>query len=158
MAWTTPRTWLAGEDPAASVYNAHIRDNFKAIGDPWTSYTPVLTTSGTAPSLGNGTLTGTYSAAGKRIAFKVKLVVGSTTSLGTGELRFTFPVTALTGETGGVTGYVSRSGPAYWGLLAVGFAVDRLRMISGNSLVTGTFPTTLTTSDILVVGGTYEAA
>ena len=27
MAWTAPRTWVAGEVPTASIMNAHLRDN-----------------------------------------------------------------------------------------------------------------------------------
>lgn len=27
MAWTTPRTWVAGEVPAAATFNTHVRDN-----------------------------------------------------------------------------------------------------------------------------------
>ena len=41
MAWTTPATWSAGEVTAAE-FNTQIRDNFKAIGDAWASYTPTL--------------------------------------------------------------------------------------------------------------------
>ena len=28
MAWTTPRTWVAGEDLTAALQNTHVRDNF----------------------------------------------------------------------------------------------------------------------------------
>lgn len=33
MAWTTPRTWTNGEQPAASMFNTNIRDNLA-----WTSH------------------------------------------------------------------------------------------------------------------------
>lgn len=36
MAWTTPRTWVSGEVPTASVMNTHIRDNLlhiKTVGN-----------------------------------------------------------------------------------------------------------------------------
>lgn len=32
MAWTTPRTWTDTEFVTASIMNAHIRDNFNAVG------------------------------------------------------------------------------------------------------------------------------
>ena len=31
MAWTTPRTWVPGEIPGATEFNAHVRDNLNAI-------------------------------------------------------------------------------------------------------------------------------
>lgn len=34
MAWTTPRTWVAGEVPTAAIMNAHVRDNLNALKDP----------------------------------------------------------------------------------------------------------------------------
>lgn len=34
MAWTTPRTWVAGEIPTAAIFNTHVRDNLNAIGKP----------------------------------------------------------------------------------------------------------------------------
>lgn len=33
MAWTTPRTWVAGEVVTAAIMNVHIRDNLNAIAD-----------------------------------------------------------------------------------------------------------------------------
>lgn len=32
MAWSTPRTWVAGEVPTAAIFNAHVRDNFNETG------------------------------------------------------------------------------------------------------------------------------
>ena len=32
MAWTTPKTWSAGETLTAANFNTHIRDNLNAIG------------------------------------------------------------------------------------------------------------------------------
>lgn len=31
MAWTSPRTWVAGEKPTAATMNTHIRDNLVAL-------------------------------------------------------------------------------------------------------------------------------
>lgn len=78
MAWTAPRTWVAGETVTAAMLNTHLRDNFKAITDPWTAYTPTL--AGTGWSLGNGTLNGWYSRIGNTVKFRAELVVGSTTT------------------------------------------------------------------------------
>jgi hypothetical protein len=42
MAWTTPRTWVAGEVVTAAVMNTHVRDNLKALGDSPTTFVPVV--------------------------------------------------------------------------------------------------------------------
>ena len=160
VTWNSPRTWLAGEDPAASVYNAHIRDNFKAIGDAWTAYTPTWATSGTAPSLGNGSLTGAYTQAGKHVTFRLRFVPGSTTTFGTGNFSFTYPATAIATSIAGISGSIFRSGPTYFGIIVVGLGTTTFRMIgtSGNALVTGTSPLTFTNADELSIAGDYEAA
>lgn len=31
MAWTSPRTWIAGEKVTAALMNTHVRDNFAAL-------------------------------------------------------------------------------------------------------------------------------
>lgn len=161
MAWTDPSSapFLAGHEPTSAELVTHITNNFKAIGDAWTSYTPVWTSSGTAPALGNGTLTGVYRQAGKLTIFRLTLTMGSTTTYGTGEYRLTYPVAALGANNPGLNGFVFRSGPLYWGVLGVGFGTSSFRMIGfGNALVTATSPTTFANGDQLHIGGTYEAA
>lgn len=60
----------------------------------WASYTPAWTSSGTAPALGNGTLTGRYIQVGKVVVVNIYLLFGSTTTPGTGVWFFSLPVTA----------------------------------------------------------------
>jgi hypothetical protein len=99
MSWTDPRTWLAGEDPTAALFNVQIRDNLKAIGDPWTAYTPVLTGSTTNPVLGNGSLVGAYLQAGKLVLWRFSFTSGTTTTYGSGNYVITLPV-AMIAPTG----------------------------------------------------------
>jgi hypothetical protein len=58
---------------------------------PWTTYTPVWYTSGTAATLGNGTLTGRYVNIGATIIGELRLNFGSTTNRGSGTYRFSLP-------------------------------------------------------------------
>jgi hypothetical protein len=60
----------------------------------WQTYTPVWSTSGTAPAIGNGTITGRYAILGKVIVCHINLIAGSTTTFGTGTQSFTLPFTA----------------------------------------------------------------
>lgn len=58
---------------------------------PWTTYTPIWTSTGTQPSIGNGSLTGRYVTLGATIVGELRLNFGSTTTRGTGTYRFSLP-------------------------------------------------------------------
>lgn len=60
----------------------------------WVTYSPAWTSSGTAPSIGNGTLTGRYSITGKTVICHINLIAGSTTTFGTSTQSFSLPFTA----------------------------------------------------------------
>lgn len=47
MAWTAPRTWVAGETVTAAIMNTHVRDNLLDLGGTapaWAGWTPSLRT------------------------------------------------------------------------------------------------------------------
>jgi len=90
---TAARSWKAGEKPTAAIMNAQIRDNVGGIGQ-WHehAWVPTWTATGTAPSLGNGTLTGRYTMVGKTVFAQLRLTMGSTTTYGTGSWLFSLPV------------------------------------------------------------------
>lgn len=63
----------------------------------WRTFTPTWTTTGSAPSLGNGTLTGRYFKHGRSIRFIIGLTFGSTTNGGLGNYKFALPAAAAAG-------------------------------------------------------------
>lgn len=65
-------------------------------GPGWQNYTPVLTTSGTAPTLGNGTIVGRYrKPSGSDLAIVHGIVtLGSTSNIGTGFIFVSLPFAA----------------------------------------------------------------
>lgn len=73
------------------VDNSALAGRNQFIG-PTIGYAPTLTSGGTAPVLGNGTLTGQYARSGATVAVTIDLTVGTTTTLGTGDMRFSLPV------------------------------------------------------------------
>jgi len=73
----------------------------------WQSFTPVWSSSSTAPSIGNGTRVGRYIQIGKLVTYQGKILFGSTTTFGTGIYSFTLPVTAAN------DGPISMVGSAY---------------------------------------------
>jgi hypothetical protein len=89
----------------------------------WTSYTPSWIASGTAPSLGNGTLQGTYLQVGKIVYVIISFKAGSTTTFGTGVWSFSLPF------------FMKTLGAGAMGFPAGGYAEDFA--VAGYSLQSG---------------------
>ena len=60
----------------------------------WQSYTVSWTAESTNPAIGNGTLAGRYVQIGKTVICSIALIMGSTTTYGSGNWKFSLPVTA----------------------------------------------------------------
>jgi len=59
---------------------------------PWTTYTPILTATGTNPNLGDGSATGRYQAVGGTIFGEIRIIAGVTGfSRGSGTYRVSLP-------------------------------------------------------------------
>ena len=69
----------------------------------WQSYTPTWTAATTNPLIGNGTLTGRYIVIGKLCTYVLGLVMGSTTTYGSGDWAFSLPINAM--NTAGINFY-----------------------------------------------------
>lgn len=167
MAWTSPRTWVAGEKPSAATLNTHIRDNFKAIGDPWASWGSGASWTGstTNPTIGNGTWEGKYIQAGKLVTFSINITMGSTTTYGTGNWQLAFPVaeTARRWTFQGIARdeSLTNSYDVVAERTASGILTVRCdSTTAGNPLrtVTSAIPFAWATTDVLFISGTYEAA
>lgn len=169
MAWTAPRTWIAGETVTASIGNTHWRDNFDAIGGAWTAFTPAWKdgAGGAALSIGNGTLTGAYSKAGRRVAFRIVLIRGTTTNLGTTAHVFEVPFAPATLYAPMGAAFVQDASAATTGSLPhTWYCINASseivvvgtggRRIDNNGF--GTAPTAWATGDTVQITGTYEAA
>jgi hypothetical protein len=63
------------------------------------TYTVTWTAAGSAPSIGNGTLTGSYSRNGNTVVVSISLNIGSTTNLGAGAWSFSLPFTGVNAAT-----------------------------------------------------------
>ena len=137
---------------------------FVTGGAPWLSYTPSWTSSGTAPALGNGTITGKYKQIGKTVFVRVHLSLGSTSTTGTGNWRFTLPITAASSDgvvmpatflDNGTNWYTGTMTCAYDGSASY---VVPLTSASPSGAVTASVPFTWATTDALTFNGSYEAA
>lgn len=136
-----------------------------AYGSSWATYTPAWTSSGTAPAIGNGTLSGRYTRQGKSVTFHAGFTAGTTTTFGTGGYSLSLPFQAA---AVGVECFIplrtlDASGPtAYMGLALIqsNATTCLLHVQNGANFVScsGTAPFTYATSDYIRVQGTYEAA
>src|SRR3990167_55478 len=162
MAWSAYRTFVAGETLLASQLNQDIRDNgniIAAVGiTGWTAYTPTWTSSGTAPSLGNGTASGAYCQLGKLFLASFSVVAGSTTTFGSGTYFFALPVTTDTTFKPMGTGQCVDSSDSNkeYGLYPVATATTAVQALlahaTGIGNLTVTNPVTFATLDTLYRG------
>ena len=130
----------------------------------WTSYTPTWSSSGTAPSLGNGTLSGKYLRVGKNVIVQMFFQIGSTSTMGTGQWQFSLPFNSyqLNGSTSGfpLSGYLEDAGVlAYQGVAARKTGANSFAiMTSVSANVTPTTPFTWATSDFFNLELVYGVA
>lgn len=133
----------------------------------WTSYTPTWGSSGVAPAIGNGTITGKYFRSGRLISFLAFLRAGSTTTFGTGSFTLTLPVaphnsTARKSFTGFVFDDSASDIYEIRGHSTTATTINLYFPLSGTdgklSGITGTGPITMANNDEISVSGTYESA
>jgi len=131
----------------------------------WSTYVPVWTSNGTAPSLGNGTITGRYKQFGKTVIVTIKIVFGSTSTFGTAAYFFSLPVAA-----NGLNDFVGSaymrdtsgtSSGHYTGISLVTAAsptVITAYEASGHTQLWSTIPVTWVSTDFFEFTIVYEAA
>lgn len=126
----------------------------------WTTFTPTWTTTGTAPAIGNGTLTGRYKALdSKTYIIVVRFVAGSTTTYGTGTWEFALPAGLTANGVHTLDGYIEDtgtdnklcSGVIFSGATKIGQVVPE----AGN-VVNNTTPQTWANGDKMYLDGIIE--
>ncbi|WP_183092899.1 hypothetical protein [Nocardioides stalactiti] len=155
MAYSTPPTFTAGNTLTAAELNAYLRDNFKALGDAWTSYTPTTTNI----TLGNGTLSAAYVSVGKMTFFRIKFTLGSTSAI-TGAPTFTLPATATATRTinAQLLMYDTSANTFKGGWAFNNTTTTVVLRDDASAVLSSTAPFTWATGDEIVITGTYEAA
>lgn len=130
------------------------------VEQDWTSYTPAWTAVTANPAIGNGTITGSYARLGTLVVARVRILMGSTTSYGTGRWEISLPVTAASGtlDVGSVWLYDATSSTGHRPGVAVMSATDRVRLTSTTGDVATGTPIAWATSDQVRMSILYQAA
>jgi hypothetical protein len=127
----------------------------------WQSYTPAWTSSGTAPVLGNGSLTGRYRIGPEAdlLIAEVRLVCGSSSSAGTGVWFFSLPFNvnaAGTGYAGGSWHALKPGVQEYGGVIKIESATVFRALISAGGSVGVGVPHAWGTNDTLRAQVIYQ--
>lgn len=132
-----------------------------AIGAP-TTYVPVWSSSGGANTLGNGTITGSYTRIGKLVHYRISFTFGSTSSVTAGTQRLSLPFTAdnsVQSEFAG--GRITDAGTAVYfpaPIITPNAAFITLGYLDAAAVVqdmTATAPMTWADQDNVSLSGTY---
>jgi len=132
----------------------------------WISYTPSWTAASVNPSIGNGSLQGWYKLVGKTCFVRGNIVMGSTTTFGSGEWYVSMPFTASHADAILMTANLLDNGTAWYNATVngarAGFnfrAPIQYQGGAGTALdVNATQPFTWTNSDRFLWNGSYEIA
>jgi hypothetical protein len=136
-----------------------------AIALAWAAYTPVWGALGTAPALGNGSLSGYFARAGGLGYVELLLTIGSSSTLGSFEWVFTLPPTSqMVFNTTGRTWLIA-TGRAYSTAQAKGFSIGgaipidptKFVMATGSGQISGTVPFAWIAGDSLELSLVYRS-
>lgn len=122
------------------------------------SYTPVWSSSGTQPVLGDGSINGSYDRNGSDIHAYGQLVMGSTTTYGSGTYRFSLPFTNTGGTHMGVA-LILDSGTVYYTGIAItdnGQSYVEITVGGTGTQVTQGVPITFAAGDVIRWDVTYR--
>ncbi len=142
----------------------HTHDGITSKAFAWQSYTPNWTATTVNPSLGNGTITGRYQRIGNLYNTRIHLVIGSTTTFGTGSWFFSPPVnipnSTFPASVTYCVGHGSAkddSASAVYTIIVMYRDVTRLLPASHGSLgLSSTVPFSWATGDVLSLFVTFE--
>lgn len=164
-----PNITLSGVGPfvlRGNVYNGTVTDSSNNPDDnniegPGVTYTPTWTAASVNPAIGDGTISGWYTRNGNVITATITVVMGGTTTFGTGEYIFSLPVaTTVTDRNFVGAVHALDSGNAYRAgscVLAPGVDADTVRCYgdAGSTGYSPTVPHTWASGDTLNISITY---
>jgi hypothetical protein len=151
--------WTAGTTSGQVLTAATLN----TIGAAWETWTPVWTGSTTNPVIGNGQISGSYCRFNKTVIAEGAIIMGSTTTYGTGTYRISLPfgtAVAANGSVGYATVFDASAGYiAYTGLATQATtSLFEFRIGNGSGQFQPTVPITLANADQFRFTFIYQAA
>ena len=134
------------------------------ITSSWVSYTPTWTSLGTNPVIGNGTITGAYKVIGKTCFVRGRILMGSTTTYGSGAWLIGLPLPAINAYAIQLPSSLLDNGTAWYsGLMNGGrngntsYSEIQVQNTGGTANgISATYPFTWGDTDELSFNGSYE--
>jgi hypothetical protein len=159
-----------GGNTAPLVADSTTSTGLRWDNSAWTVYIPTWTSSGTAPTIGNGVITGAYKQRGKVITGYATLVVGSTSTVGTGTYYLSLPVNAKNASFLGIISggwLVDASAGTFYSINA-DTSDGASKLVLRNFIASGTYttidtvrggtPMTWAVNDVVYITFEYEVA
>lgn len=152
-----------------SVFPVNLTSGLSGSTWAWQSWTPTITASGGGgPAIGDGTYACKYTQIGKTVICRFSITLGSTTTFGSGIVRFSVPVTPEnSGKIGVGSAYIEDAGSqAYLGMVeltpstsTIEFSYHSTSGSGRSSYVSGSLgqPFTWGVGDYINATFTYEA-
>jgi hypothetical protein len=136
------------------------------IDTSWTSYVPVWTAASSNPVINNGTIEGYYKLIGKTCFVRGNIVMGTTTTFGSGEWYVSMPFTAVNADAILMTSNLLDNGTAWYNATLngarAGFntkAPIQYQTTGGTAnTINATQPFTWASTDRFIWNGSYEIA
>lgn len=130
------------------------------------TFTPTWTATSVNPAIGNGSLNGRYAQIHPKLLFvNVVLVIGSTTTLGTGQYRFAIPAGFTAATTQAISAwYIDASTGNYFaGTATVGYSSSSTMQAlfgdgAGTREMSPSSPVVPANGDTIIMSGTFEVA
>lgn len=148
--------FVAGQKLTAAFLNSL----FKGSAG-WEAYTPVWTGT-TNPVIGNGSISGAWARAGRIVAYRIAVIMGSTTTYGTGAWEITVPTNSSGAgyPAGTATMYDASAGFARYHRHAFLNAANKIALAAEgpSTFVANATPFAWANGDALFIEGTYESA
>jgi hypothetical protein len=126
----------------------------------WPSYSPTWSSSGTLPTIGNGSITGSWTQIGKIVHGRARITIGSTTAPGSGNYTISIPSNTQSGavfESAGTCTIRDASAANTYGYVAFTLTSNTLAAGGSNGdRWSGSTPVVMANTDTISFAFTYE--